>query len=363
MNKQYFKVWWLLLPALLMGLSACERSNADNPVLPNVSEAKAPVLRLVNQAQSDIVIALDRPGELEFTWDNAEYGTQIPLDYTLTATVNEQSISFPITRGEKKISIPLIEFNERVIKTLGLTAGEKGSIDFTLSATPQLESGSPVLKDAVVTSQPLTINFTPAKPAEPEYPEAVYMIGQEFGGWNWDSEGVVEMTPIHSLPGKFWAIRYFADPANRFKWNTEKKWGGDFATLGTEVGYTVDGSDALVAQSGIYLVLVDFTAKTITIEPAQVFGIGDAFGSWEAGKYPFKAVNGKMTATTAADGNLRIYASSEAAGIGGDWWRMEFVIFDGKIAYRGNGGDQPAAPVTAGQVITLDFNAGTGTIK
>jgi hypothetical protein len=46
-----------------------------------------------------------------------------------------------------------------------------------------------------------------------------------------------------------------------------------------------------------------------------------------------------------------------------DWWQMEFNIFDGKIVYRGGEGDQAAVAVKAGQTVTLDFNAGTGSIK
>ena len=41
---------------------------------------------------------------------------------------------------------------------------------------------------------------------------------------------------------------------------------------------------------------------------------------------------------------------------------MEFVVLNGKIEYRGNGGDQERATVGAGKTVTLDFNAGTGTI-
>jgi hypothetical protein len=72
-----------------------------------------------------------------------------------------------------------------------------------------------------------------------------------------------------------------------------------------------------------------------------------------------------LTATTSADGNLRIYVAAPE-GITGDpaaWWRREFNIFDGKIEYRGAGGDQTAVPVTANQTVTLDFNAGTGSIQ
>jgi len=56
-----------------------------------------------------------------------------------------------------------------------------------------------------------------------------------------------------------------------------------------------------------------------------------------------------------------MYAGSSIATT--DWWTREFNIIDGKIEYRGNGGDQAAVPVTAGKVVTLDFNAGTGTIE
>jgi hypothetical protein len=48
---------------------------------------------------------------------------------------------------------------------------------------------------------------------------------------------------------------------------------------------------------------------------------------------------------------------------GADWWRTEYIVLDGKIVYRGNGNDQERVAVTAGQTVTLDFNAGTGSIK
>lgn len=92
----------------------------------------------------------------------------------------------------------------------------------------------------------------------------------------------------------------------------------------------------------------------------MVYGMGDAFGGWNAATYPFTANGTVMTITTTAAGNLRMYAGSSISTT--DWWTREFNIFDGVISYRGNGGDQSAVPVTAGQVVTLDFNAGTGTI-
>ena len=91
--------------------------------------------------------------------------------------------------------------------------------------------------------------------------------------------------------------------------------------------------------------------------------MGDCFGGWNAGQYPFVADGNVMKLTTTNAGELRIYANASAAGVGGDWWRMEFVILDGKIAYRGNGGDQTRATVAAGKTVSLNFNNNTGTIQ
>jgi len=198
---------------------------------------------------------------------------------------------------------------------------------------------------------------------KPLYPDNLYMIGQEFGSWDWSSSGIAEMTPVNGNPGKFWAVRYFANATDGFKWNTAKAWGGDFSSLGTNVGFTTSGGNAFVATAGFYIVVVDYTINKITIEPAQVYGMGDCFGGWNAGQYPFVADGNVMKLTTTNAGDLRIYANSSAAGVGGDWWRMEFVILDGKIAYRGNGGDQTRATVAAGKVVSLNFNTGTGTIQ
>ena len=198
---------------------------------------------------------------------------------------------------------------------------------------------------------------------KPLYPDNVYMIGQEFGGWDWSNSAVAEMTPINGNPGKFWAVRYFANASDGFKWNTAKAWGGDFNSLGTDAGFTTHDGNAFVPAAGFYIVIVDYTINKITIEPAQVYGIGNCFGGWNTGQYPFVADGNIMKITTTNAGELRIYANSSAAGVGGDWWRMEFVILDGKIAYRGNGGDQTRATVAAGKVVSLNFNNNTGTIE
>ena len=193
-------------------------------------------------------------------------------------------------------------------------------------------------------------------------PETLYMIGEEFGGWNWESNGVVEMTPVNGFAGHFWAVRYIT-AGKPFKWCPVRDWNGDFYSQGEDIGYTVSGGNALVAESGMYMVYVDMINGKISVEPAKIYGMGDCFGGWSTGTYPFAVDNKTMSYTTTGSGELRMYAASNISPVGGDWWRMEFVILDGKIAYRGTGGDQTRVPVSAGKKVTLDFNAGIGTIE
>lgn len=121
------------------------------------------------------------------------------------------------------------------------------------------------------------------------------------------------------------------------------------------------------------MIYVDLQNGKLCVEKAQVYGIGEAFGGWDQAKAEYKFVeeNKKLvgTALVTVDGKtpendpkcLRIYAESSIKV--SDWWTREFIILDGQIAYRGNGGDQPRIGINAGQKIILDFNAGTGVIQ
>lgn len=199
---------------------------------------------------------------------------------------------------------------------------------------------------------------------EVSFPEELYMIGADFGDWDWESDGVAEMTPVNGVDGAFWAVRYF-EANSPFKWAPGRAWADDFSSLETNEGFEISDGNAVLAESGIYMVYIDLAANKIVIEPAKVYGMGDTFGGWDAdveSNLFVPTADGKsLTATTKDAGNLRIYASSSAATT--DWWTREFNVFDGKIEYRGNGGDQEPVSVSAGQVVTLDFNAGTGTIE
>lgn len=192
------------------------------------------------------------------------------------------------------------------------------------------------------------------------FPAAVYMNGS-LNSWEWND--CVELVPVNGVAGQFWTVRYLA-ANSEFKFNTAKAWNGDETpSVGEAVGFTTPGN-ALVENAGLYIILVDYVNNKTTVAPAAIYGIGDCFGTWDAATYPFTVnADGTASITTTKEGQLRMYAAAPE-GYTIDWWRMEFIFFeDGVIAYRGNGGDQDRYTVAAGKTVTLDFNAGTGSIN
>ena len=194
----------------------------------------------------------------------------------------------------------------------------------------------------------------------PALPETMYIIGEAVGGWDWAGDYIVDMVPVNGKAGQFWAIRYL-EAGKPFKFCAVKEWSGDFTGLGEDTGYTVADNNCSVEESGVYMIYVDTDNKKLCVEPAKVFGKGDCFGGWEADPVAFTIEGDKVVGKTTTEGDIRLYADSSIAT--SDWWTREFVFFDGKIAYRGNGGDQERVKVEAGKTVTLDFNAGTATVE
>ena len=228
---------------------------------------------------------------------------------------------------------------------------EKGGL-YKITLTYKLATGD------ISASYDYTVECT----QESTLPTEMYIIGNDFGNWDWAAESVVSMNAVHSHPGAFWAIRYMTT-ATEFKFCAKKEWNGDFCTLATNTGFETPGNNKVAAE-GLYMIYVDLTNDFIVVEPAKVYGMGDVYGGWDKGVEAnlFAADGQTLTSTTPAAGNIRMYAAAPA-GSDADWWQMEFNVYDGKIVYRADGGDQAAVAVTAGQKVTLNFNAETGSIQ
>lgn len=312
-------------------------------------------------------------------WDAETLFTEVTFDEA-AASVQFKG-TFALTKDEMKfrygdwgIEVPydassVIKYHTNVGATgAGVSLSTTSSVDLKSGgenlAVPVAAAYELTLKYDLKTSR-FSITAKQGEIIEPEYPEELYMIGAQFGDWNWESDEIVQMVPVNGAEGAFWAVKYIE--ANKgFKWAPQRAWsGGDFAQKGEMIGYTLSDGNAVVAADGLYIIYIDMKAEKIAIEEAKIYGMGDAFGGWNADQYPFTITGDKATITTTAANNLRMYASSSIgpSPAGDNWWRMEFNIFDGKIVYRGTGGDQAAVPVQAGQTVTLNFRNDTGTIE
>ena len=235
---------------------------------------------------------------------------------------------------------------------------EKGGL-YTITLTYTLKGGD--IADGYT--------YTTECTKESELPTDLYMIGAEFGGWSWEDAGVAAFVPVNGQAGAFWLTRYFT--ANQgFKFNSQKNWNGSFAGRATTSGVAFDGDgNCIVEKDGFYTVYVDLVNDVLAVEEAAVYGMGNCFGNWDVLKEEnkFQVVEKTLVSpVTIAEDELRMYVAAPTAITtfnAADWWRMEFMVFDGVIEYRGAGGDQARVKVPAGQKVTLDFNAGTGSIN
>jgi hypothetical protein len=338
----------IILPLLLVLCAACEKEQDMAKAAP-IDQVAAPVL-----APHDAIVVTKTSGTttVTFRWQSeTDFGIPTEIEYSLYVQIGDGARTLVASSYDDSVSVKLKDVNNRIVEA-GAEYDVPVNVDFILAAS--------VNENYAVYAQPVVINVTPTF----LYPEKLYMIGGDFGNWKWDGAGVVEMTPVNGdeYDGHFWCVRYFTS-GQGFKWCPVKEWKDDFFNLDKDkdVGFTVKDGNAFVSADGFYSVYIDYAANTITIEPAQVFGMGDCFGGWNAGQYPFTVAGKVMTIKTTAAGELRMYAASSATGA--DWWRMEFIILNGKIVYRGKGKDQERVKVEAGKTVTLDFNAGAGTIK
>lgn len=206
-----------------------------------------------------------------------------------------------------------------------------------------------------------------------ELPAKMFING---GKWStdWDWAYAPEMTPVHSHDGMFWGIYYF-DEGAMFKFNNERSWNGnEFGAADEserEMGEVAVGkSNVKVKNAGYYLVLVTCSlsadksevVKKIELMEPTIYLIGNTSSAgWETKD------EGKFTLTDdlfvspalVADDNVRMCVKFD----GCEWWQSEFNVFEGKIEFRGKGGDQAAVPGKTGQKVYLNFKDYTGDIK
>lgn len=202
----------------------------------------------------------------------------------------------------------------------------------------------------------------------PKYPTSLYMIGDGVGDWDWANTDL-PMIPVNSHPNAFWKIVWM-NATGGFKMAPVKEWNGDFGVEDDSytgpADYKKGGKNIPVpGTAGYYMVWVDLDKDSISVTEANVYLMGSTVGGWDTAKpenkFTVDNANGKLTDTRSFEaGELRMYVWHKWAT---DWWQNEFIILNGKIEYRGTGGDQERVNVSAGShTIDLNFKTGEGSI-
>lgn len=364
-------------------MGSCAKDETRVAALP--AETATPPSLTVDYPQTLVVTdPADESYAAVMEWTAANFGRDIVVEYTLEISsqgeISSATDTLSLGSGLTSRTLKVSELNRWATEIGQLSSTEEIFLDLRIAASVALANSPVIDYPDKVYSNTVTIPIFPyVEEVNPDFgTPALYMIGEDFGAWAWDSPDVVTMIPVSDTSNEFWCIRYLT--ADRgFKWNSVKNWddGLDFYTLGTWAGSTpqytrTNAGNVEATQSGLYLIYINRALNRILIEPAMVYGIGPAFEGDEI----YTTENPVNLLTEAGvsmvyrglpyAGRLRMYATSTGIATATsypDWWRREFTLIDGRIAYRANYGEmtnygQPAA----GDNVLLKFSTRQGVI-
>lgn len=204
-------------------------------------------------------------------------------------------------------------------------------------------------------------------------PTELFMTGSAYDwGETWK-----EFIPVNGSKGAFWGIHYFSAD-EQVKFAPQADWGNDFgfkasiSAASIELAGLSDSGDNLkVGKAGWYLVYVSVIGddRIVEFEKPNVYLMGDtSYEGWDAQlveqdlfTIPETADGEFVSPAFAKGGELRICVHPAAAAT--DWWTTEFIVLEGKIAYRGNGDDQERVQGKVGQKTYLNFGDNTGKVE
>lgn len=249
--------------------------------------------------------------------------------------------------------------NARNWSTMQMTV-RNGKIVYPGTSVDQMP-GLPVSKGTTVTLDVAnnTADFGGTTPEVliPEGVKQLYMIGDSFGEWDWNSSKVVSMENGYAGDSRWFYISYMR-AGETLSFSTDKAFGkGNFAQLKKVTDYKVENDKAVVEKEGIYMVYVGLDTREIAIQPLTLSG--DCGGA--SVNFTIKDDGQSMSATIAKGGRMRIYPQIPAVkGIKtfGSWKREVYVDPEtGDFLYRKNGDGEPNKDYVwkAGTKITINF--------
>ena len=391
-----------------VAFSACEEKLAE-PVLNEPTEFVLNNPVLMNQpcdlAKSDYIELVCSQPDYGFTAATT-YQVQVSLDGKFEnpfdakkITGDHVTIGVDYTNTRINVSAEEMAIALTQLRSVLLTAEDPDITEDEMKAMFPYETPAYVRVKASLTNSGKgeiisnTVTFTnfnvPYSLPEVFVPKEFFIVGQ-YNGWDWGT--AFDFVPAYDnkmdgkgKEGTFWRIIYL--PEGGFKVNAAKAWdGGEVGYVKDDPLYTYvdnaksgltasDDGNMVVTKAGWYIVVAKLAVDgrdikyTFEINEPNVYLIGSVAGMTDWATLP----EWKFTVPADADGEFvsPAFIADAAAdsgvracvNIGIDWWKTEFMIFGGKIEYRGTGGDQERVLGNKGQKLYLNFTEGTGSIK
>ena len=399
-----------IIASLLVGafaFSACEQKLAEpvfneptefvlnNPVLMNQScdLAKSDYIELVC-SQPDFGFTAATTYQVQVSLDgnfNNEFDAKKITGDFVTVDVDFSSTRIQLSAEDLAVAITQLRSVVLTAENPEITEDEmKAMFPYETSAYVRVKAFLTESKKGEIVSNVVTFANLNVPYSLPEVfvPKDFYIVG-EYNGWDWPS--AFNFVPVNGnatdgkgKEGAFWRLIYL--PEGGFKVNSNKAWDGG------EVGYVKDDElysytdnasaglkasddgNMVVSKAGWYIVVVRMSVDgrdikyTFEINEPKVYLMGPcAPGEWDL------VDEALFTVPADAEGNFVspafIADSVEDSGVracvnvGTDWWRSEFIVLNGELAYRGTEGDQERVQGKKGQKLYLNFTKGTGEIK
>lgn len=386
----------LLLICAVCFFTACSDDNDENPVVksPTTFHLNTPALA------ANGIYDLTHSKSIELTCSQPDYGYPAVTRYTVEVATSADMSDARALSGSyttAKIEVDAAELASTLTE-LYLAKG-MSEHQFPLTApvyirvkAVQTTADNKEIEGTAITSNTIELSkvyFAFSLPPV-TVPEKLYLVGS-FNKWSWDN--ALEMIPVNGSPNIFWHLVYLDGEGNSagVKFNSDKAWndkeaGFEKITINPASDNAADiinaNSNIGSSKPGWYLMIVECTVVgrdikyNVSFNKPNVYlqGVCTAAGGWDLipdnlfsvpttadGEFVSPAIGNAVSGgPSGSDPSVRICVKIPNA----DWWKSEFIVYDKKIAYRGNGGDQtPRVAGAVGQKVYLNFTKETGEIK
>lgn len=382
----------LLLAALAAPLfTACETDTDSNPTF---HEADGFVLNEPAYAANNVYDLGSSSSTVNLTCSQPDYGG-IPMAVVYSVDVcfddefaEEQYSTLTSTFTSTEIAIDASELNSALKELYTAVYGDEAEVptDDAVSVYIRLNaviSGQTSL--GACQSNTISISVLLSATESLSLPTEMYLVG------SWDSWAAFHSMPaVYDMEGCFYQTLYFngdewGNTFGQFKFGTKDGeyigYSDERVTLTWDTDATFEENDDTnfrIVEPGYYTIYIrakvvgsDYSFEVVISDAIVVLVSPTSTGAWSPTDETYYFADngdGTLSITADADGELRVGTIVQDYY----WWQTEFTFLDGAMYYRDidiasnwaeNVGSEYSVTVSSGQVVTIDFNNGTGSVQ